>query len=281
MAMTKGGGSLSTTFSRSADPIKKIPEVSFDAVTEGSTPLTVEAWLEAAFYPFLPAVLAFDSIPYQEKGKTGNTQTLGGNVIPYDENVFSAWQLKEGNNLIASYTSPTNVSPPSTVKQYWSQPNYAVTQDQTLKIYLTVGNDGTEVIRNVQRDIDFYYPTYYAIGPAGITEANQAQLKPGGASSDGQAIKASHVSSHSFTTNNNYVYIAYPTGAGYSGLTHAYDPQSQQDFRSALEFVKPDGTLSSTAVTQEFVFSDTSTHDYYVYRWKTTNTPMTFTLDFS
>tara|TARA_B100000929_G_scaffold252688_1_gene213221 strand:+ start:8326 stop:9171 length:846 start_codon:yes stop_codon:yes gene_type:complete len=281
MAQTKGGGASTTTFSRSVDPIKKIAEVNFDAVTDGSTPLTTEDWLEKVFYPFIPAELTFDSIPYQEKGKNTNTVTLGGNVIPRDENDLSAWQLKEGNNLINTYTSPTNPTPPSTVKQYWSEPNYAVTQDQTLKIFLTVGNNGTQQTLEKERDISFYYPTYYAVGPAGITEANQAQLKPGGASSDGQAIKASQVSSHSFTTNNDYIYIAYPSGTGYSPLTNAIEPISAQNYRSALEFVKPDGTLSSTAVTQEFQFADSSTHDYYVYRWKTTNSPMTFTLELS
>lgn len=279
MAQTKGGGASTTTFSRSADPIKKIPEVSFDAVTEGSTPLTVEAWLEAAFYPFIPAELAFDSIPYQEKGKAANTVTLGGNVIPRDENTLSAWQLKEGNNLINTYTSPTNPTPPSTVKQYWSEPNYAVTQDQTLKIFLTVGNNGTQQILEKERDISFYYPTYYALGPAGITELNQAQLKPGGASSDGQAIKSSQVSSHEFSPNNNYVYIAYPSN--HPQLTRLDDPVTQLNYIDSVDFVKPDGTLSSAAVTQEFDFADNSTRDYYVYRWKLASTPMTFTLNIS
>ena len=103
-----GGASTSTLFSRSVDPIKKIPSVSFDAVTEGNTPVTVEEWLEAAFYPFIPATITFSDPGLQEDGLLANNVTLGGQIKTWDETVFSNFINGEDCRCFSSWCHKHN-----------------------------------------------------------------------------------------------------------------------------------------------------------------------------
>ena len=129
MAQTKGDGSTSTStlFSRSVDPIKKIAEVSFDAVTDGNTPITTEDWLEKVFYPFIPASISFSGDGPQEDGLLSNTITLNGSVVANDETGFSNFVLKDGSGAVVNtFTTPTGPN----VTTNWSF-DQSVTSNET------------------------------------------------------------------------------------------------------------------------------------------------------
>jgi hypothetical protein len=257
MAQTKGDGSASasTLFNRSVDPIKKIPSVNFDAVTVGDTPVTVEAWLEAAFFPFLPATISFSGDGPQEDGLTANNITLNGSVVANDEDGFSTFVLKDGSSAVVdTFTVPTGPD----VTTNWSSVQ-DVTSNETYTVSVGVDNNGSSATITAPNALAFYYPTYYHAGAAGLLEA---AIKGGT-----KSVETSRTSSHSYTVVGGHFYLAYP-----------------QSFGALVEILNPsnlDVLPSMTRTTPTWTAADTTSVPYYVYEWTSATTQTGYLLRFS
>tara|TARA_B000000460_G_scaffold3313_1_gene2270 strand:- start:238 stop:2004 length:1767 start_codon:yes stop_codon:yes gene_type:complete len=249
-------------FAESNNPIKAIPPVG----KVGGVGQNVREWLTEVFFPFIPAALSFSADSYQEKGLTSNNVVLNGNVVAHDETTFSNYELKEGTTVIASsgastLTLPTNASPPSTANQYWTF-THNVIVNKTYTINLTVHDKVVQTL-TASNSLLFYYPTYYAAGPSGLTEA---QIKTG-AYNDGKSIKSSRASSHSYTVVNGHFYLAYPQS--FNALTSIKDPNNFEVLGSM------------TRTTPTWTTPDSAQVPYYVYEWTAPTTQTNFQLIFS
>ena len=250
------GGISETLFSRSVDPIKKIPSVAFDAVTVGTTPVTTEAWLEAAFYPFLQASVTFDAVDPQEKGLVTHNVDLAGKVTAADESVFNNFLLKNEAEVTVEDVSGTLTLPtgPDVVTDWAATEN--IVDTETFSINMTV-SDG--VPKRAEREISFYYPTYYHAGDADLDEA---AIKGGT-----KSVETSRVSSHSYTVVNGHFYLAYPQTFG--ALDGILNPSSLP--------VLP----SMTRRDEDWTAPDSETVPYYVYEWTSETTQTGYVLRFS
>lgn len=263
MAQTKGDGSTSTStlFSRSVDPIKKIPSVSFDAVTVGTTPVTVEDWLEAAFYPFLQASVTFDAVDPQEKGLATHNVDLAGKVIAADEAAagFSNFLLKNQAGATVEDTSGTlpTIGGPDVETPWTATEN--IVDTETFSINVTAANNGSSEEKRAFREISFYYPTYYHAGAAGLLEA---AIKGGT-----KRVETSQVSSYSYTVVNGHFYLAYP---------QTFDPLTKILNPSNLDVLP-----SMTRTTPTWTAPDLTSVPYYVYEWTSATTQTGFELRFS
>ena len=265
--ITSGKPTTSNLFARSVDPIKKIAEVSFDAVTDGSTPLTTEDWLEAVFYPFIPLSITFNDPGLQEDGLLTNNVTLGGQIKTWDETSFSNFILEDSSGTIED-TSGTLVSPTGANQTVPWTATENILDTETLTIGMTVGGNGTSGTKSAQRQVKFYYPTYYHAGNSGLTVA---QIKAGGT----QDILDSKVSEHSYTVTNGHFYLAYPKyisgsqDTGFPPLTSVLNPLDYPVLSSM--------TLREGALTTD----DSSSITYYIYEWTSVTTQTDFVLKFS
>ena len=255
------GGVSETLFARSVDPIKKIPSVAFDAVTVGTTPVTTEAWLEAAFYPFLQASVTFDAVDPQEKGLVTHNVDLAGKVIAADEAAagFSNFVLKNEAGATVEDTSGTlpTIGGPD-VETVWTATENIV-DTETFSINVTAANNGSSEVKRAFREIKFYYPTYYHAGAAG---ADETAIKGGT-----KRVETSQVSSYSYTVVTGHFYLAYP---------QTFDPLTEILNPSNLNVLP-----SMTRTTPTWEAPDGTQVPYYVYEWTSATTQTGFELRFS
>ena len=264
--ITHGGGGTPALFVRSNDPIKKIPEVNFDSGQD----LTVAEWLEAAFYPFIPAALAFDAVPVQEFGLTTNTKTLEGNLTVWDEDTFTPSSFILRKNTVvqgSAFADPTGDTDWSRTLDV--QPDSVNGRTASYTIEVRVGNNtNADFTLSTPRTVTFAAPTFHALGSATLTPA---QIQDP-ANSDKHVVNT-RTSSHTYTSpSGKFPHIAIPSDLGSSGgpLVSIKDSNGFEYLNSnnpAVSYVDSNQNLTSAATTQPFTLQNGQTVNYYVYRW--------------
>jgi len=206
------------------------------AVNVGTT--TVKTFLEAYFFPFIPATLSLNDFSLQEVG-THPTMQLIGALTLNDETVVNTRTVLVGG--VASDTFATN-----TINQ--AAPA-AITTNTTYQLKANVANNGSATdIYSTLRTATFIYPFLYGTNASGSLTGST--LYTGLTKS----VTASGNKTINMTGTNVYMYFCYPTSYGL--LSQILDPN--------LFDITGSFAQSTVSVTSSGLYSDWTTN-FYVY----------------
>jgi hypothetical protein len=230
----------------------------FKGINPGGT--TISEFLNNLFYPFVSASMSLSITPndLREKGTNITSITFGGSINTGDESIGNITNLlyKITGNTVNTVAAPTtnNLS-------YTATPPIPITGNAIISVEATAANNGTPIPISSSQNIYFEAPYYWGAGAANLTVDSIKNLIK---------VLTSQPSSitQSFTSNNNYFYLAYPSNWGpLASIKDSSNLSLLSDF------------IPSTNNT--FTLINGSIYPYYIYVFNKTSTitsyPITFT----
>ena len=227
---------------------------SFYNINAGGT--TISGFLNNLLFPFIQGSIYLNSISLQEKGTTLTTVPFIGSITANDDTITNL-KYKIGANQVG-----TTVSTPGSSFSY-SATSQSITSTTTISAEASSANNGSPTTISSSQTINFEAPYYYGVGAANLTVA---QIK---ALNKVLTYQPSSIT-QTFTTNNNYFYLAYPTNWG--NLTSIKDSSNLSLFN---DFTK---TTNSTTFT---LVDNSSLYSYNIYVFNNASTVSNYQITFN
>jgi hypothetical protein len=226
---------------------------SFYGINAGGT--TISGFLNNLLFPFVQGSISLNSIALQERGTTLTTVPFIGSITANDDTITNL-KYKIGANQVGS-----TVSNPGSSFSY-SATSQSIASTTTISVEASSANNGSPATISSSQTINFEAPYYYGVGAANLTVA---QIK---ALNKVLTYQPSSIT-QTFTTNNNYFYLAYPTNWG--NLTSIKDGSLLSLFN---DFTK---TTNSTT----FTLVNGSVYSYNIYVFNNASTVSNYSITFN
>lgn len=227
---------------------------SFYGINAGGT--TISGFLNNLLFPFIQGSISLNSIALQEKGTTLTTVPFIGSITVNDDTITNL-KYEIGANQVGS-----TVSNPGSSFSY-SATSQSIASTTTISVEASSANNGSPATISSSQTINFEAPYYYGVGAANLTVA---QIK---ALNKVLTYQPSSIT-QTFTTNNNYFYLAYPTNWG--NLTSIKDGSLLSLFN---DFTK---TTNSTTFT---LVNNSSIYSYNIYVFNNASTVSNYSITFN
>lgn len=254
--------------------ITKIPQIG-EVVGGATLQEFTEAW-----YGFVGATLSVNNLTPAENGRI-ISRVITGNVVANSETEFLSQEVTASTDNFASVVGTFTAPGSFTVTTLPT-----VSQDTTYQIKLTVGNNGSTKILTSTTVLNFYSPSFYGVGAAGLDETTIKALVDSDPSATGMRKEIWPKSDRNnllFCPTLQKFYYVYP--ASYGRLSTIIDPNDFTYFDGSAD--NGDDTLPFTngqftrrAKVAFTLINEVTSEDYYIYESNDETTQVNFQLDF-
>jgi hypothetical protein len=250
------GGGLTGSILDSFNGARTIKRTGWAGVTglNVGTTTNVGAFLNAVFFPFVPAIISINASVTYEVG-TSNNVPITGSTTRNDETIFSNGRVDRtypSTLTVFTFLSQTSLWTVTPVITF--VPDQSVTSSLELRFvaYQTVDNNGSPtVINSATKTVRSIYPYFWGSSTTDYSTGGTAIYT--GLTKYVQTAADKSVTYA--TASNVYLYFAYP--ASYGPLTSILD---QNSFQQITAFTRYNASVTSTGLVNNW------TTNYIIYK---------------